>query len=126
MSINAVKPREPYQFAREDINRIPKTLSSVAPQFQERCHPSHQYTRGLEDMTNARYSEAVKADVRKRMSPPHRQSVPGFLRNWYSRGDPLQMEEDLALQGEVVPASAKDPRAGVPPTSSRWCWRLPG
>jgi len=23
------------------------------PRFQERCHPSHPYTRGLEDMTNA-------------------------------------------------------------------------
>jgi hypothetical protein len=23
------------------------------PRFKERCHPSHQYTRGLEDMTNA-------------------------------------------------------------------------
>jgi hypothetical protein len=23
------------------------------PRFQERCHPSRQYTRGLEDMTNA-------------------------------------------------------------------------
>jgi hypothetical protein len=33
-------------------------LSSVflpiwCPRFQERCHPSRQYTRGLEDMTNA-------------------------------------------------------------------------
>ncbi len=25
----------------------------AAPRFQERCHPSHPYTRGLEDMTNA-------------------------------------------------------------------------
>ena len=27
---------------------------ALAPRVQERCHPSHSYTRGLEDMTNAR------------------------------------------------------------------------
>ncbi len=25
----------------------------LIPRFQERCHPSDQYTRGLEDMTDA-------------------------------------------------------------------------
>ena len=26
---------------------------AAPPRFQERCHPSRQYIRGLEDMTNA-------------------------------------------------------------------------
>ena len=57
-----------------------------------------------------RYSEAVKADVRRRMSPPHRQSVARIsdelgihvvtLYNWI---------KTWRLQGEVVPASEKDP-----------------
>ena len=57
-----------------------------------------------------RYSEVVKADVRKRMSPPHRQSVAQIsaelgihivtLYNW---------RKTWRLQGEVVPASEKDP-----------------
>ena len=56
-----------------------------------------------------RYSEAVKADVRRRMSPPHRQSVAQIsaelgihivtLYNW---------RKAWRLQGEVVPASEKD------------------
>ena len=51
-----------------------------------------------------RYSEAVKADVRRRMSPPHRQSVAQIseelgihlatLYNW---------RKAWRLQGEVVP-----------------------
>jgi transposase len=58
----------------------------------------------------SRYIEAVKADVRRRRSPPHRQSV-------------IRISEELGihvitlykwrkawrLQGEVVPASEKDP-----------------
>ncbi|QCH15214.1 hypothetical protein CB0101_09965 [Synechococcus sp. CB0101] len=57
-----------------------------------------------------RYSEAVKADARKRMSPPMRQSVAQIsaelgihvvtLYNW---------RKAWRLQGEVVPASEKDP-----------------
>ncbi len=57
-----------------------------------------------------RYSEAVKADVRRRMSPPHRQSMAQIsaelgihvvtLYNW---------RKTWRLQGEVVPASEKDP-----------------
>jgi len=57
-----------------------------------------------------RYSEAVKADVRRLMSPPHRQSVAQIsaelgihvvtLYNW---------RKAWRLQGEVVPASEKDP-----------------
>ena len=57
-----------------------------------------------------RSSEAFKADVRRRMSPPHRQSVAQIsaelgihvvtLYNW---------RKTWRLQGEVVPASEKDP-----------------
>ena len=57
-----------------------------------------------------RYSEAVKADVRRRMHPPHRQSVARIseelgihlatLYNW---------RKAWRLQGEVVPASEKEP-----------------
>ena len=57
-----------------------------------------------------RYSEAVKAEVRRRMSPPHRQSVAQIsaalgihvvtLYNW---------RKSWRLQGEVVPASEKEP-----------------
>ena len=59
-----------------------------------------------------RYSEAVKADVRRRRSPPMRQSLAqisaelGFhvvtLYNW---------RKTWRLQGEVVPASEKDPES---------------
>ena len=31
----------------------PEEVAGHSPRFQERCHPSRQYTRGLEDMTNA-------------------------------------------------------------------------
>ena len=57
-----------------------------------------------------RYSEAVKADVRRRMTPPNRQSVAQIsaelgihvvtLYNW---------RKTWRIQGEVVPASEKDP-----------------
>jgi transposase-like protein len=57
-----------------------------------------------------RYSEAVKADVRRRMRPPNRQSVARIseelgihvvtLYNW---------RKTWRLQGEVVPASEKEP-----------------
>jgi transposase-like protein len=59
---------------------------------------------------DARYSEPVKAEVRRRKGPPQRQRVaqisPEFgihvatLYNWHLH---------WRLQGEVVPASAKDP-----------------
>ena len=57
-----------------------------------------------------RYSQSVQADVRRGMSPPHRQSVgqisqelgihQATLYNW---------RKSWRLQGEVVPASEKDP-----------------
>ena len=61
-----------------------------------------------------RYSEAVKADVSRRMSPPQRQCVAQIsaelgihvvtLYNW---------RKTWRLQGEVVPASEKDPEQGL-------------
>jgi transposase len=56
------------------------------------------------------YSKAVKADVKKRMSPPHRQSVA-----WISEELGIQVitlykwRETWRLRGEVVPASEKAP-----------------
>ena len=57
-----------------------------------------------------RYSEAVKADIRKRMSPPARQSV---ARISEETGIPIctlyAWRKGWRLEGEVVPASQKDP-----------------
>ena len=59
------------------------------PRFKESCHPTDLKTRGLEDITNApRYSEAVKADGRRRMSPPVRQSWLRFQQSWASMSSP--------------------------------------
>jgi transposase len=56
------------------------------------------------------YSEAVKADIRKRMSPPARQSMARIsedtgihIATLYAR------RKGWRLEGEVVPASQKDP-----------------
>ena len=43
------------------------------------------------------YSEAVQADVRKRMSPPHRESVAQISQELGSPGNHLQLEEALAI-----------------------------
>ena len=57
-----------------------------------------------------RYSEAVQADVRKRMSPPHRQSVVQISQELGIHLATLYNWRKLwRLQGEVVPASEKDP-----------------
>ena len=57
-----------------------------------------------------RYSEAVQADVRKRMSPPHRQSVAQISQELGIHQATLYNWRKLwRLQGEVVPASEKDP-----------------
>ena len=57
-----------------------------------------------------RYSEAVKADVRRRMSPPHRQSVAQISDELGIHVDTLyNWRKTWRLQGEVVPASEKDP-----------------
>ena len=67
-----------------------------------------------------RCSEAVKADVRRRMSPPNRQSVARIskelgihvvtLYNW---------GKTWRLQGEVVPSSEKEPEGWSGATR---CW----
>ena len=57
-----------------------------------------------------RYSEAVKADVRRPMSPPHRQSVAQISAELGIHIDTLyNWRKAWRLQGEVVPASDKDP-----------------
>ena len=57
-----------------------------------------------------RYSEAVKADVRRRMSPPMRQSVAQISAELGIHVDTLyNWRKAWRLQGEVVPASEKDP-----------------
>jgi transposase-like protein len=57
-----------------------------------------------------RYSEAVKADVRRRMSPPHRQSVAEIAQELGIHVITLyKWRKAWRLQGEVVPASQKDP-----------------
>jgi hypothetical protein len=37
----------------ENALKLVDVASSAGPRFQERCHPSDQNTRGLEDMTDA-------------------------------------------------------------------------
>jgi transposase len=57
-----------------------------------------------------RYSEAVKADVRRRMSPPHRQSVARISEDLGIYVITLyKWRKTWRLQGEVVPASEKNP-----------------
>jgi transposase len=56
------------------------------------------------------YSEAVKADVRRRMSPPNRQSVAEIAQELGIHVITLyKWRKAWRLQGEVVPASEKDP-----------------
>jgi transposase-like protein len=57
-----------------------------------------------------RYSEAVKADVRRRMHPPHRQSVARISEELGIHVMTLyKWRKTWRIQGEVVPASEKDP-----------------
>jgi len=57
-----------------------------------------------------RYSEVVKADVRRRMSPPQRQSVAQISTELGIHVVILyKWRKAWRLQGEVVPASQKDP-----------------
>ena len=56
------------------------------------------------------YSEAVKADVRRRMSPPQRQSVARIAEELGIHVITLyKWRKVWRLQGEVVPATEKDP-----------------
>jgi len=62
-----------------------------------------------------RYSEAVKADVRRRMGPPHRQSVAEISKELGIHVISLyKWRKAWRLQGEVVPASHKDPEGWGP------------
>jgi len=62
-----------------------------------------------------RYSEAVKADVRRRMGPPHRQSVVEISSELGIHVITLyKWRKAWRLQGEVVPASQKDPEGWGP------------
>jgi transposase-like protein len=55
------------------------------------------------------YSEVVKADVRRRMSPPNRQSVVEIARELGIHAITLyKWRKAWRLQGEVVPASEKE------------------
>ena len=57
-----------------------------------------------------RYSAAVKADIRKRMSPPARQSVARISEETGIHICTLYAwRKGWRLEGEVVPASRKDP-----------------
>jgi transposase-like protein len=57
-----------------------------------------------------RYSEAIKADVRRRMSPPNRQSVARISGELGIHVITLyKWSKTWRLEGEVVPASHKDP-----------------
>jgi transposase-like protein len=62
-----------------------------------------------------RYSEAVKADVRRRMRPPQRQSVAQISAELGIHVVTLySWRKAWRLQGEVVPASQKDPEGWGP------------
>jgi transposase-like protein len=61
------------------------------------------------------YSEAVKADVRRRMGPPHRQSVAEISQQLGIHVITLyKWLKGWRLQGGVVPASQKDPEGWSP------------
>jgi hypothetical protein len=52
-SIGLDKNALQINLAEELPQHRPLMVFASGPRFQERCHPSRQYTRGLEDMTNA-------------------------------------------------------------------------
>lgn len=59
-----------------------------------------------------RYSEAVKADMRRRIRPPHRQSLTQISADLGIHADTLyNRRKGLPLQGEVAPASKKEPES---------------
>jgi transposase-like protein len=61
------------------------------------------------------YSEAVKADVRRRMSPPHRQRVTEIAQELGIHVITLyKWRKAWRLQGEMVPPSHKDPEGWGP------------
>ena len=57
-----------------------------------------------------RYSETVKAEVKRRMGPPQRQSVAQISKEFGIHVATLyNWRHNWRLEGEVVPSSAKDP-----------------
>jgi hypothetical protein len=73
-----------------------------------------------------RYSEAVKADVRRRMSPPHRQSVAQISAELGIHVVTLySLRKAWLLEGQVVHALRRIQRVGGRPTNSRWSWKPP-
>ena len=61
------------------------------------------------------YREAVKADVRRRMGPPHRQSCTEIAQELGIHVITLyKWRKAWRLQGEVVPATQKDPEGWGP------------
>jgi transposase-like protein len=57
------------------------------------------------EQSDASYSEAVKVDVRRRMGPPHRQSVAEILHELGIHVITLyKWRKAWRLQGEVMPA----------------------
>ena len=68
------------------------------------------------------YSEAVKADVRRRMGPPHRQSCTEIAQELGIHVITLyKWRKAWRLQGEVVPATQKDPEGWGRPRPFAWC-----
>jgi transposase-like protein len=68
------------------------------------------------------YSEAVKADVRRRMSPPHRQSVTEIAQELGIHVITLyKWRKAWRLQGEVVPASQTAPEGWGEQRPLVWC-----
>jgi len=60
------------------------------------------------------YIEAIKADVRRRMSPPNSQSVARISEELGIHVITLfKWRKTWRLQGEVVPASHKEPEGGM-------------
>jgi len=62
-----------------------------------------------------RYIEAVKADVRRRMGPPHRQGVAAIFQEFGIHVITLyKWRKAWRLQDDVVPARQKDPEGWGP------------
>ena len=65
---------------------------------------------------------AVQADVRKRMSPPNRQDVPQISKELGIHQSTLyKWRSNWRLEGEVVPASEKDPAGFNATELSSYC-----
>ena len=67
------------------------------------------------------YSLAVQADVRKRMSSPIRQAVAQISRQLGIHQATLyKLRSTLRVQGDLVPASKKEPGGWSAATNSWW------